>query len=60
MISIARFWLDLGVDRFRSDAVPYLVGREGTHRESLLNDESISVESALTFSPFQNLWFPQN
>jgi len=65
MLSIARFWLDLGVDRFRSDAVPYLVEREGTNCENLLNDESISVESAsvesaLTLSPFQNLWLHQN
>ena len=60
MLSIARFWLDLGVDRFRSDAVPYLVEREGTNCENLLNDESIPVESALTLSPFQNLWLHQN
>jgi maltose alpha-D-glucosyltransferase/alpha-amylase len=29
------FWLDLGVDGFRLDAVPYLVEREGTNCESL-------------------------
>ena len=32
---ILRFWLDLGVDGFRLDAVPYLVEREGTHGENL-------------------------
>ncbi len=35
MINIARFWLDLGVDGFRADAVPYLFEREGTNCENL-------------------------
>ena len=30
VLSIMRFWLDLGVDGMRLDAVPYLVEREGT------------------------------
>jgi maltose alpha-D-glucosyltransferase / alpha-amylase len=30
-----RFWLDLGVDGFRADAVPYLFEREGTNCENL-------------------------
>ncbi|MGH2428754.1 MAG: maltose alpha-D-glucosyltransferase [Candidatus Limnocylindria bacterium] len=30
-----RFWLDLGVDGMRLDAVPYLVERDGTHGENL-------------------------
>jgi maltose alpha-D-glucosyltransferase/alpha-amylase len=30
-----RFWLELGVDGFRVDAVPYLVEREGTSCENL-------------------------
>jgi maltose alpha-D-glucosyltransferase / alpha-amylase len=30
-----RFWLDMGVDGFRLDAVPYLVEREGTSNENL-------------------------
>jgi maltose alpha-D-glucosyltransferase/alpha-amylase len=30
-----RYWLDLGVDGFRVDAVPYLYEREGTSCESL-------------------------
>jgi maltose alpha-D-glucosyltransferase/alpha-amylase len=33
---IFEFWLDLGVDGFRLDAVPYLYEREGTSCESLL------------------------
>jgi maltose alpha-D-glucosyltransferase/alpha-amylase len=32
---VMRFWLDLGVDGFRVDAVPYLVEREGTSCENL-------------------------
>ena len=30
-----RFWLDLGVDGFRLDAIPYLIEREGTNNENL-------------------------
>lgn len=32
---IMKFWLDLGVDGFRVDAVPYLIEREGTSCEGL-------------------------
>lgn len=35
MLKIARFWLDMGVDGFRADAVPYLFEREGTNCENL-------------------------
>ena len=35
MKNVMRFWLDLGVDGFRSDAVPYLFEREGTNCENL-------------------------
>jgi maltose alpha-D-glucosyltransferase/alpha-amylase len=35
MKNIARFWLDLGIDGFRADAVPYLIEREGTSNENL-------------------------
>jgi maltose alpha-D-glucosyltransferase/alpha-amylase len=35
MIKIMRYWLDLGVDGFRADAVPYLYEREGTNCENL-------------------------
>jgi maltose alpha-D-glucosyltransferase / alpha-amylase len=35
MLNVARFWLDLGVDGFRADAVPYLFEREGTNCENL-------------------------
>jgi maltose alpha-D-glucosyltransferase / alpha-amylase len=35
VIRVMRFWLDLGVDGLRLDAVPYLVEREGTSCENL-------------------------
>ena len=35
MFAVARFWLDLGIDGFRADAVPYLFEREGTNCENL-------------------------
>jgi maltose alpha-D-glucosyltransferase / alpha-amylase len=35
VLSVMRFWLDLGVDGMRLDAVPYLVEREGTNNENL-------------------------
>ena len=35
MWSIMKFWLEMGVDGFRLDAVPYLLEREGTNCENL-------------------------
>lgn len=35
MLKVIQFWLDLGVDGFRADAVPYLFEREGTNCENL-------------------------
>ena len=35
VMRVMRFWLDLGVDGLRLDAVPYLVEREGTNGENL-------------------------
>ncbi len=35
VLSAMRYWLDLGVDGLRLDAVPYLVEREGTNNENL-------------------------
>jgi len=34
VIDVMRFWLDLGVDGMRLDAVPYLIEREGTINEN--------------------------
>src|SRR5680860_651438 len=35
MFDVARFWLNLGLDGFRCDAIPYLYEREGTNCENL-------------------------
>ncbi|HEX3944682.1 MAG TPA: maltose alpha-D-glucosyltransferase [Rhizomicrobium sp.] len=35
VMSVMRFWLDMGIDGLRLDAVPYLVEREGTNNENL-------------------------
>jgi maltose alpha-D-glucosyltransferase/alpha-amylase len=35
MLDVMRFWLDLGVDGFRCDAVPYLFEEEGSNCENL-------------------------
>jgi maltose alpha-D-glucosyltransferase/alpha-amylase len=35
LLNVLRFWLDLGIDGFRLDAVPYLYERDGTNGENL-------------------------
>jgi maltose alpha-D-glucosyltransferase / alpha-amylase len=35
IVQVMRRWLDLGVDGFRLDAIPYLCEREGTNNENL-------------------------
>ena len=35
MLDVVRFWLDIGLDGFRLDAVPYLYERDGTTGENL-------------------------
>jgi len=44
VVRIMRFWLDLGVDGLRLDAVPYLVEREGTNCENLPETHSVLKE----------------
>ncbi len=41
MLEVLDFWLELGVDGFRLDAVPYLVEREGTNCENLPETHAI-------------------
>jgi len=41
VLSVLRFWADLGVDGLRLDAVPYLVEREGTNNENLPETHAI-------------------
>ena len=35
IMRVMRFWLDMGVDGLRLDAIPYLIEREGTDNENL-------------------------
>jgi len=35
MINVLQFWLEMGIDGFRADAIPYLFEREGTNCENL-------------------------
>jgi maltose alpha-D-glucosyltransferase/alpha-amylase len=42
--NVMRFWLNLGVDGFRVDAVPYLVEREGTSCENLPETHAVLKE----------------
>jgi maltose alpha-D-glucosyltransferase / alpha-amylase len=41
MWGVMKFWLEIGVDGFRLDAVPYLVEREGTSCENLPETHAI-------------------
>ncbi|MEA3073972.1 MAG: maltose alpha-D-glucosyltransferase / alpha-amylase [Alphaproteobacteria bacterium] len=41
MVQVMRRWLDMGVDGFRLDAIPYLVEREGTNNENLPETHSV-------------------
>jgi maltose alpha-D-glucosyltransferase/alpha-amylase len=42
--NVMRFWLELGVDGFRVDAVPYLIEREGTSCENLPETHGVLKE----------------
>ena len=35
IFNVIRFWMDMGIDGFRADAIPYLYEREGTNCENL-------------------------
>jgi maltose alpha-D-glucosyltransferase / alpha-amylase len=41
VLRIMRFWLNMGVDGFRLDAIPYLVEREGTDNENLRETHAV-------------------
>ncbi|MCG5241347.1 maltose alpha-D-glucosyltransferase [Azospirillum doebereinerae] len=45
VLKVMRFWLDMGVDGLRLDAIPYLKEREGTNNENL--DETHDVLKAI-------------
>ncbi|MBI1206918.1 MAG: maltose alpha-D-glucosyltransferase [Azospirillum sp.] len=41
VIDIMRYWLNLGVDGLRLDAIPYLLERDGTNNENLPETHSV-------------------
>ncbi len=41
MWRVMKFWLEMGIDGFRLDAVPYLIEREGTNCENLPETHAI-------------------
>lgn len=41
VIRVMRFWLDMGVDGLRLDAIPYLCVREGTNNENLTETHQV-------------------
>jgi len=44
MRNVMEFWLNMGIDGFRADAVPYLIEREGTNCENLPETHEILKE----------------
>jgi maltose alpha-D-glucosyltransferase/alpha-amylase len=44
MWNVMKYWLNMGVDGFRLDAVPYLVEREGTNCENLPETHGVIKE----------------
>jgi maltose alpha-D-glucosyltransferase/alpha-amylase len=44
MWNVMQFWLEIGIDGFRLDAVPYLVEREGTNCENLPETHTVIRE----------------
>ena len=42
--NVMKFWLEMGVDGFRLDAVPYLIEREGTSCENLAETHQVIKE----------------
>jgi maltose alpha-D-glucosyltransferase/alpha-amylase len=41
ILKVMRYWLDMGVDALRMDAIPYLVERDGTSCENLAETHSV-------------------
>jgi maltose alpha-D-glucosyltransferase/alpha-amylase len=52
VLGVMRFWLDLGVDGLRLDAVPYLIERDGTSNENLPETHAVlkQIRAALDAS----------
>jgi maltose alpha-D-glucosyltransferase/alpha-amylase len=41
VLKVMRYWLDMGVDALRLDAIPYLIEREGTNCENLPESHAV-------------------
>ncbi|MGH6905988.1 MAG: maltose alpha-D-glucosyltransferase, partial [Geminicoccaceae bacterium] len=41
ILSVLRFWLEMGIDGLRLDAIPYLVERDGTINENLAETHTV-------------------
>ncbi|WP_020173819.1 maltose alpha-D-glucosyltransferase [Methyloferula stellata] len=41
VLDVMRYWLDMGVDGLRLDAIPYLIEREGTSCENLFETHAV-------------------
>ena len=44
VLNVMRFWLDMGVDGLRLDAIPYLMERDGTNCENLPETHAVIKE----------------
>src|SRR5204863_3341896 len=44
IFKVMGFWLDMGVDGFRLDAIPYLVERDGTNNENLPETHAVTKQ----------------
>ena len=52
VIEVMRYWLDMGVDGLRLDAIPYIIEREGTNCENLPETHTVikKIRAALDAS----------
>jgi maltose alpha-D-glucosyltransferase / alpha-amylase len=58
MINVMRFWLRIGVDGLRLDAIPYLIEREGTNCENLPETHAVLKKLRSTLdAEFENRIF---
>jgi maltose alpha-D-glucosyltransferase / alpha-amylase len=58
VIEVMRFWLDMGVDGMRLDAIPYLCVREGTNNENLPETHQVLKRMrAVVDANYQNRMF---
>ncbi len=51
VLSVMRYWLDMGIDGLRLDAIPYLIERDGTNNENLPRPTTSSSRSVPRSTP---------